>query len=68
MKHPYVPRGCDQQGRMPDRTEAPPPAEASTDLGVEEPKHSMGWTVLVDVVLAAVFLCALAVVLWRLLA
>lgn len=57
-----LPKGCDQQGRYPEA------AEACTDLGLEEPKHSMGWTILVDAALAAVFLCALAVVLWRLLA
>lgn len=38
MKNPYVPMGCDQQGRVPDRAEAPEPAEAVTEIGfVDEP-------------------------------
>lgn len=61
---------CDQlckQGRECPLA-APAPAEACTDIGLEEPRHNMGWTILVDAALAAVFLGALAVVLWRLLA
>ena len=32
---PYIPLGCDQQGRRPDR--APAPAEASTEIGADMP-------------------------------
>ena len=57
MKHPYIPKGCDQQGRHPEA------AEAATDLGVEEPPPpDMLKVVMGDLVIAAALLAVVAVV------
>ena len=64
MKKHYIPDGCDQQGRYPERAE---PAEACTDIGadeVPEPDHDMVKTVLKGIAIAAtVLLMAAAAVL-----
>lgn len=64
MVKPYIPEGCDQQGRYPEHAE---PAEACTDIGadeVPEPDHDMVKTVLRDVaIVAMVLLMAAAAVL-----
>ena len=68
----YIPKGCDQQGRYPERVEsgqrAPDPAEAATDLGVEDPQppeHDMFMVVLKDVAIAVTILVVIhALLLW----
>ncbi len=36
-RRPYIPLGCDQQGRVTDGERAPAPAEASTEVGADMP-------------------------------
>ena len=55
LRQPRIPLGCDQQGRHPQA------AEASTELGLEEPEHDMMRVVLVDVLIAIAALAVLAV-------
>ena len=51
-----LPKGCDQQGRYPD------PAEAATELGVDDAPETLGTLVLMGVaVVAAVGLVAFLV-------
>ena len=60
MKHPYIPKGCDQQGRYPEA------AEAATDVGAEDaPEPDVVRVVLTDIALSAVLIAVVAgVVLW----
>lgn len=64
MVKPYVPQGCDQQGRYPQA------AEAATEMGVEEPDDTYS-TVTTDVALSVVLIGVVAVIvltaigLWR---
>jgi hypothetical protein len=37
-RRPYIPAGCDQQGRIEDGKRAPAPAECSTEIGADMPK------------------------------
>ena len=39
MKHPYIPIGCDQQGRVSEPwpyTRPPQPADAATEVGCDD--------------------------------
>ena len=57
MKKPYIPKGCDQQGRHPEA------AEAVTDLGVDEPPQpDMLKVVLGDLIIAVALVAVVAVV------
>jgi hypothetical protein len=64
MKHPYRPKGCDDQGRYPEA------AEAATDLGVQdpdEPEHDMMRVVIDDTLramAAVVVLCIIVLAAW----
>ena len=60
MKHPYIPKGCDQQGRYPEA------AEAATDVGADDaPEPNVVRVVLTDIALSAVLIAVVAgVVLW----
>ena len=60
MKHPYIPKGCDQQGRYPEA------AEAATDVGADDaPEPDIVRAVLIDIALSAVLIAVVAgVVLW----
>ena len=60
MKHPYIPKGCDQQGRYPEA------AEAATDVGADDaPEPDVVRVVLTDIALSAVLIAVVAgVVLW----
>ena len=60
MKHPYIPKGCDQQGRYPEA------AEAATDVGADDaPEPDIVRAVLTDIALSAVLIAVVAgVVLW----
>ena len=54
---PYIPKGCDDQGRNPEA------AEAATDLGVDEPPPpDMLKVVLGDLAIAAALVAVVAVV------
>ena len=56
-KKPYIPKGCNQQGRYPEA------AEAATDLGVDEPPPpDMLRVVLGDLIIAAALVAVVAVV------
>lgn len=55
MVKPYVPQGCDQQGRYPQA------AEAATEMGVEEPDDTCG-TVATDVALSVVLVGVVALI------
>jgi hypothetical protein len=55
LRQPRIPLGCDQQGRHPQA------AEASTEIGLEEPEHDMFKVVLVDVLIAVAAMAVLAV-------
>ena len=57
MNKPYIPKGCDQQGRTPEA------AEAATDLGVDEPPPpDMLKVVLGGLAIAAALVAVVAVV------
>ena len=57
MNKPYIPLGCDQQGRNPEA------AEAATDLGVDEPPPpDMLRVVLGDLAIAVALVAVVAVV------
>jgi len=60
MKHPFRPKGCDEQGRYPQA------AEASTELGIQEPGERDMLRVVIDDTLWAmagvVVLCIVCVV------
>ena len=57
MKHPYIPKGCDQQGRYPEA------AEAATDVGVDDaPEHDIVRVVLGDLMIAVALVAVVAVV------
>lgn len=60
MKHPYIPKGCDQQGRYPEA------AEAATDVGVDDaPEPDIVRAVLIDIALSAVVIAVIAlIVMW----
>lgn len=59
---PYIPKGCDQQGRYPDRME---PAEASTDLGTDDyDAPSPVRQVLIDVGMCCAVLAVIYLILW----
>lgn len=59
MKKPYLPKGCDHQGRHPEA------AEAATDLGADDtPQHDMLRVVLGDLAIAAALVGAVLLVLW----
>ena len=61
MKKPYIPDGCDQQGRYPEA------AEAATDLGADEPPDpDHVRVVLIDCLIACAIVGTIAVILWRL--
>ena len=67
MVKPYIPDGCDQQGRYPERAK---PAEACTDIGAEdppEPDHDIVKTVLKDIAIAAMVLLMAAAAVLKLL-
>lgn len=67
LKRPYVPMGCDQQGRMPDRIEAPEPAESCTDVGFvdEMPEQDIVKVVFQDLLISLAVVAAFAsIVLW----
>lgn len=54
---PYIPKGCDQQGRHPEA------AEASTEIGADDPPlHNIGRVILGDLAIAAALLAVVAVV------
>ena len=56
-KKPYIPKGCDDQGRNPEA------AEAATDLGVDEPPPpDMLKVVLGDLAIAVALVAVVAVV------
>ena len=57
---PYIPRGCDQQGRYPQA------AEASTEIGAEpeEPDLNSTRAVLVDVAIAATIIALIYAAVW----
>lgn len=60
MKKHYIPDGCDQQGRYPERAE---PAEACTDIGVEDPpQQDIVRVVLGDLVIAVMLLAVVVTV------
>ena len=69
VKKPYLPKGCDQQGRFPEAVDvAPPPAEAATDLGADDaPQHSLMRVILGDLVIAVALVGVIVMVLWGLL-
>ena len=61
---PYIPAGCDQQGRHPEAA-APAPAEAATDIGIDDyeapdPVRS----VLIDAGICCVILAIVYLILW----
>ena len=64
MVKPYVPQGCDQQGRYPQA------AEAATELGMEEPEDTYG-ALVTDVAISVVLIGVIALIvvtaigLWR---
>ena len=60
MKHPYIPKGCDQQGRYPEA------AEAATDVGADDaPEPDIVRAVLIDIALSAVVIAVIAlIVMW----
>ena len=60
MKHPYIPKGCDQQGRYPEA------AEAATDVGADDaPEPDIVRAVLKDIALSAVLIAVIAlIVMW----
>lgn len=69
-KHPYIPDGCDAQGRvLPTRTQRwieaqdaqPAPAEARTEVGSDDGWEDAGWEPMVYVIVAFV---ALASAVW----
>lgn len=66
MKKPYLPKGCDQQGRFPEAVDvAPPPAEAATDLGADDaPQHSIMRVILGDLVIAVLLVAVVVLVVW----
>ena len=66
MKRPYIPMGCDQQGRLPDRIDAPEPAESCTDVGFvdEPPEPDMVRVVLVDLLWAIALVGAIWTATW----
>ena len=47
---PYLPRGCDQQGRYPQA------AEASTELGADEPDNDSTKAIVGDVAICGAIL------------
>lgn len=56
MKRPYIPLGCDQQGRY--SAAQPMPAEAATEIGAddrEEMTPAEGWILMTVVILSACF-------------
>jgi len=59
-KRPYVPKGCDQQGRHPQA------AEAATELGTDDCPNDWGVTrvVLTDIAIACAIVGVMALVLW----
>ena len=60
MVKPYIPDGCDQQGRYPERAK---PAEACTDIGAEDPpQQDIVRVVLGDLAIAAALVAVVAVV------
>ena len=60
MKKHYIPDGCDQQGRYPERAE---PAEACTDSGVEDPpQQDIVRVVLGDLVIAVLLVGIIAAI------
>lgn len=60
MKKHYIPEGCDQQGRYPERAE---PAEACTDIGAEDPpQQDIVRVVLGDLVIAVLLVAVVAAV------
>ena len=64
VKKPYLPEGCDQQGRFPEAVDvAPPPAEAATDLGADDaPQQDIFRVVLFDAVVAVMILACVAMI------
>ena len=57
MKKPYLPKGCDHQGRHPEA------AEAATDIGADDtPQHDMLRVVLGDLAIAVALVAVMAVV------
>ena len=57
MKHPYIPKGCDQQGRYPEA------AEAATDVGADDaPEPDIVRAVLTDIALSAVVIAVIALI------
>ena len=60
MKKPYIPAGCDQQGRYPEA------AEAATDVGADDaPEPDIVRAVLIDIALSAVVIAVIAlIVMW----
>lgn len=49
MKQPYIPKGCDQQGRHPEA------AEAATELGADQDEPGSRWeAMLTDVAICIV--------------
>ena len=59
----YIPRGCDQQGRIPEAADVPAPAEAATEIGADDPPlHNLMRVVLGDLAIAAALVTAVAIV------
>ena len=57
MKKPYIPAGCDQQGRYPEA------AEAATDVGADDaPPHDAFRVVLKDILLSAALIAVIALI------
>lgn len=62
MVKPFIPKGCDQQGRFPEAFDtAPAPAEAATELGVDEPDDTYG-ALIIDVTISIMLLAVVAAI------
>lgn len=61
---PYIPKGCDQQGRFPEALDAPPPAESCTEMGFidEPPEQDIVMVVLKDLGIAVLLVGVIAAV------
>ena len=59
FNRPYIPRGCDQQGRIPEA------AEAATEIGAQPEEPKRWWDALVsDTALALMCVAVMALLAW----
>ena len=56
LRRPYIPKGCDQQGRYPEA------AEAATDVGVEDEFEADYTAMVKDIAIGVAVICVISLI------